>query len=143
MTAEQLHKMQQEAKERHNKTFAQIIDENFEFYDGKLRPKTNYKKTQKNILPDLMIPQTSLPCMPIEKKEEIPIIKKSDVMSTSIFDKPYVPKPVQEKRKRTYTHFTAIAPDPPKEKQPRPPAIYDNKKSHYGIYDELKESWGK
>ncbi len=149
MTADELHKMQQDAKKRHGfvekeKSMTEILNENFDFIDGELILKQRYKKRQEKILmPDLMVTETSLPCTSVEKKEEVPVIKKEKIME-SIFDKPYVPKPVQDKKKRIYTHFTALAPDPPKkEKEQRPPAKYDNVKSPYGIYDELKESWGR
>lgn len=134
MTDEKLHKMQQES-------FRRYVDNNFDFYDGKLTPKRQpRKKHKKNVLPDLMAAQITLPCTS-QEKIEIPIIKKQEVMSKSIYDsmydKPYVPKPVQDK-KYSYMH-KGVAPDLPKEKQPRPPAVYSNSKSHYGIYDELKE----
>ena len=139
MTADELKIMQEESLRRH-------LEKHFNFIDGELRPKIaprkKYKKREKNIMPDLMAAQITLPCTS-DKKEDIPIIKKSDVMSISIHDKPYVPKPVQEKKKRPYVHFTALPPEPPKQRGERPPAVYSNSVSYYGVYDELKKEWLK
>ena len=100
---------------------------------------SNMKKKEKIILPDLMAAEIVVSSAS-EKKEEIPVIKKTQPMSESIYSKPYMPKPVKEK-KRPYVHFKALPPDPPKEKIERPKAEYSNTPSPYGIYDELKQSW--
>ncbi len=131
MTSEKLNKMQEESVKRHSF----LIDESLQFFDESVRPRRKTKKLRR----DLMAAQITLPCTS-QEKIEIPIIKKKKVMSKSIYDsrydKPYVPKPVQDKR----PYFAkGVAPDPPKAKEPRPPAVYSNSKSHYGIYDELKE----
>ena len=134
MTADELKKMQEDSFRRH-------LDKSFDFYDGRLMPKKKYKKREKKLMPDLMAAQIPV-SFTSEKKEENSITKKQQPMSQLNLDKPYVPKPVQEK-KRPYVHFTALPPDPPKRKKERPPAIYSNSASPYGIYDELKQEADK
>jgi hypothetical protein len=149
VTADQLNKMQQDSIKRHAapvhiieqveekpETFSQIIEKTFDVCDGALKPKKKSRK-QRIIMPDLMAAQIILPCQ-FDKKEDIPLIQKQP-MSESIFDKPYTSKPVQQKK--IIFKSPAIIPDLPKEKWERPKAVYDNAKSHYGIYDELKEHW--
>lgn len=149
MTADQLNKMQQESRKRYSvpeekpKTMAEILNENFDFIDGELILKQRYKKRQeKKLLPDLMAAQISVSSPSEKKQEEIMPTNIPKEFAESMFSKPYVPKPVQEK-KRPYVHFKALSPDPPKHMEERPPAVYSNSKSYYGIYDELKEEWNK
>lgn len=144
MTAEQLNKMQEEARKRHpaptvevvenkEKTLTEVLNENFDFYDGELKPKKKYKKREKNILPDLMADQIPLPCTS-EQTEDIPVIQKPEVMNSPTFNAPHVPKPVQEKK---YFKAPVFQPDPPPQKWERPKAQYSNIPSPFGIASEL------
>lgn len=162
MTAEQLKKMQEEARNRHQgglrniciivpveepktyaeateapKTLSQLIDESYEFREGDLKPKKKYKKKEKIFLPDLMAAQIPIPCTSNKKQE----VDMKDSGQISSFDKPHVPRPVQLKKK--IFQSPGVLPDPPRQSWERPKAVYDNSKSPFGIYDELKEEWNK
>lgn len=146
VTPEQLHKLQEQSRKKYNapppevkpKTMREVLDENFDFIDGELILKErNKKRKEKKIMPDLMAAQITVPYTS-DKTTEPKVMNESKKNWPTVHDKPYVPKPVQDKV--PFMRKT-VEPDPPKQIKERPPAIYTNSASPYGIYDELKKEW--
>lgn len=121
MNADKLKQLQAESRKRHEGPFFNI---------GVIIPNEDGSYST---FPNTIDSEIPLSCTSLKKQDSMP--------NESKHSKPYVPSPGFGPKKLIKTVFQSpgIVPDPPKQRWERPPAVYNNPKSPYGIYDELKE----